>query len=281
MKVLVTGAVGFIGSHLYTQLSKRNHVVIPMDKRHGSSTADPGFLHWAVDRSRPDAIVHLGASCSTALSLRNPVADFTDNVIGTFNVCEAARRQQTPVVFVSSVKVRPGADGLIAPLGQSKRTGEDYLRLYHQLYGVPYIVNRPSTIYGPGQQGSAEAGWVTWFLRAALERRPVTVHGDGTQSRDVLFVSDFVDLLVDQAEHFDAYAGRTYEVGGGPENELSLNALLAALQHTHITYDQRLPGDLQRVVMDNSAVTAVRGWEPTTGWREGIRATLDHMERHA
>ncbi len=278
MKVLVTGAAGFIGRHLFTRLSKRDHVVIPMDKRHGSSTADPGFIHWAVDRSRPDVIVHLGASCSTALSLRDPVADFTDNVVGTFNVCEAARRQRSPVVFVSSVKVRPGADGLIAPLGQSKRTGEEYLRLYHEIYGVPYIINRPSTIYGPGQQGSAEAGWVTWFLQAAVQGRPVTVHGDGTQSRDVLYVSDFADLLVDQVENFTDYAGHTYDVGGGPDNELSLNALLAELGHLDISHDERLPGDLQRVVMNNSKITAVRGWRPTTGWRDGIRSTLEHLE---
>ncbi|MBO0654228.1 NAD-dependent epimerase/dehydratase family protein [Streptomyces triculaminicus] len=281
MRVLVTGAAGFIGRHLAGHLQHLGHTVRWIDKRNGLPTSDLQRLTIAVHDAAPDVIVHLGASCSTAVSLRDPVADFTDNVVGTFNVCEAARRKRTPVLFVSSVKVQPGADGLIAPLGQSKRTGEDYLRLYHQLYGVPYIINRPSTVYGPGQQGSAEAGWVTWFLRAALEEHPVTVHGDGTQSRDILFVSDFVALLVDQVEHFADYAGQTYDVGGGPDNEVSLNELLAALAHTDVSHDERLPGDLQRVVMDNTKVTAVRGWQPTTSWREGVRATLEHMERHA
>lgn len=280
MRVLVTGAAGFIGSHLAFQLQGRGHEVRRVDKRTGLSTADLNAFSSAVHEAAPDVIAHLGASCSTAVSLRDPAADFTDNVVGTFNVAEIARRTQTPVLFVSSVKVNPGADGLIAPLGQSKRIGEDYLRLYHQLYDLPYIIDRPSTVYGPGQQGSAEAGWVGWFLRAVLHGWPITFHGDGTQSRDILHVTDFTALLIDQVEHFTAYAGHTYDVGGGPDNEVSLTELLAALEYTHVIHGDRLPGDLQRVVMDNSAVSAVRGWKPTIGWRDGVRATLEHLERY-
>lgn len=282
MNILVTGAAGFIGSHLYTRLGERGHTVVPVDKRHGRSTSDLDFLRCVVGDTRPDVIVHLGASCSTSRSLTSPAADFHDNAIGTFNVAEAARRAGgIPVLYTSTVKVHPGTDGLIAPLGQSKLVGEQYLRLYRDLYGVPSVTLRPSTVYGPGQDGSPESGWVTWFLRAFWERRQITIHGDGTQSRDILHIDDFTTLLVDIVEHFDDYSRHPepYDVGGGPDNELSLLDLLHVWEtdtggRADVIHDERLPGDLQRVVTDNTEVTAVRGWTPTVNWLDGVRRTL-------
>lgn len=280
MNILVTGAAGFIGSHLVQALQKRGHTVTTMDKRHGTPTTILGYLMAIIKETQPDVIAHLGASCSTAVSLEDPARDFHDNAIGTFNVAEAARQAgNIPVVYTSTVKVNPGADGKIAPLGLSKRVGEDYLKLYGDLYGLPSVILRPSTVYGPGQDGSAEAGWVTWFLRAALERQQITIHGDGSQSRDILHVDDFTALLIDQAEHFDDYQGRTYEVGGGPANEVSLLGLLERIGYSDVRYAERLPGDLQRVVTDNSVVSAVRGWEPAVGWQQGVARTYQWMER--
>jgi len=281
VRIFVTGSAGFIGSHLTRHLQASGHEVRGFDRRRGLSTTNMESLRVSVSEFGPDVIVHLGASCSTAVSLRDPGADFTANVVGTFNVAEAARLLGgVPVLFTSSVKVNPGADGKIAPLGLSKRIGEDYLRLYDDLYGVPHIINRPSTVYGPGQDGTSDSGWVTWFLRAVTERRPITINGDGTQSRDILYIDDFTALLADQVEHFDEYAGHTYDVGGGPANEVDLLQLLSIFGYTKVTHAERLPGDLQRVVTDNAAVTAVRGWQPTVGWRDGVRTTLDHMERY-
>lgn len=280
MRVLVTGGAGFIGSHLVAHLRAAGHDLHVCDKRRGTPTTDMPALQQTLRKFEPDRIVHLGASCSTAVSLTTPAVDFRDNAVGTFNICEAARQAGgIPVLYVSTVKVHPGADGKLAPLGLSKRVGEDYLRLYGDLYGLPWVIDRPSTVYGPGQDGSPEAGWVTWFLRAALEGRPITIHGDGTQSRDILHVDDMAALLLDQVEHFDDYASQTWDVGGGPDNEVALNQLLAALEYTNVTHDGRLPGDLQRVVTDNGPVSAVRGWKPTVHWLDGVRATLDWMDR--
>lgn len=281
MRILVTGSAGFIGGHLVRALKARGHDIGQMDKQHGTPTTDVNALVAIMGLAKPEVIVHLGASCSTQVSLADPERDFVDNAVGTFNVAEAARAGGgIPVLFTSSVKVHAGADGKVAPLGLSKRVGEDYLRLYGSLYGLPHVILRPSTVYGPGQDGSAEAGWVTWFLRAVLEGRKITVHGDGTQSRDVLYIDDFAALLVDIAENFDAYQGHTYDIGGGPSNEVSLNALLDVLygpEARQVTYAKRLPGDLQQVVTDNAAVTAVRGWKPTVDWENGMRATLNWL----
>jgi len=281
VNILVTGAAGFIGRHLTRALDTRGHTVTAADKRNGRPTTDLDAFQRTLSAVEPEVIVHLGASCSTQVSLADPAADFHDNAIGTFNVVEAARRAGgIPVLFTSSVKVYPGPDGLIAPLGQSKLVGEQYLRLYGDLYGLPHVILRPSTVYGPGQDGTAEAGWVTWFLRAFWEWKQITVHGDGTQSRDILYIDDCTQLLVDIVEHFDAYQGRTYDVGGGPDNEVSLLDLLSGLEMSigvrpDVVHDERLPGDLQRVVTDNTSISGVRGWKPTTHWVDGVRSTLD------
>ncbi|MER5715704.1 NAD-dependent epimerase/dehydratase family protein [Streptomyces sp. NPDC002132] len=281
MNILVTGAAGFIGSHLVTALTARGHTVAAMDKKTGNPTTDLFKLVSVIKASQPDVIAHLGASCSTQVSLGDPRWDFHGNAVGTFNVCEAAREAGgVPVIYTSTVKVMPGADGRIAPLGLSKRVAEDYLRLYGDLYGLPSVILRPSTVYGPGQDGTSESGWVTWFLRAFWDRQQITIHGDGTQSRDILYIDDFTKLLVDICENFADYQRpEPYDVGGGPENELSLLDLLRIWEadsgvRPDVVHDERLPGDLQRVVTDNTAINNVRGWTPTTGWLDGVRQTL-------
>ncbi|MCX5522185.1 NAD-dependent epimerase/dehydratase family protein [Streptomyces bobili] len=281
MNILVTGSSGFIGSHLARALTERGHSISRMDMRTGTPTTNLDCLLRTIEYHDAELIAHLGASCSTSRSLTDPAADFHDNALGTFNVAEAARTAGgIPVVYTSTVKVCPGADGKIAPLGLSKSVGEYYLRLYSDLYGLSSVILRPSTVYGPGQDGSPDAGWVTWFLRAFWERKQITVHGDGTQSRDILYIDDFTRLLVDICENFDAYtARRTYEVGGGLHNELSLLDLIKVWEtdsgtRPDVVHDARLPGDLQRVVTNNTAITAVRGWAPAVEWREGIRQTL-------
>src|SRR4051794_22942204 len=111
MNVVVTGSKGFIGQHLAERLRAGGHQVREVDKRRGEHTADVDTLTAIVDQHQADVIVHLGANCSTAGSIRDPAGDFADNAAGTFGVCEASRRVGgVPTVFVSSVKVRSGSD---------------------------------------------------------------------------------------------------------------------------------------------------------------------------
>lgn len=278
MKVLVTGAAGFIGSHLMRRLPVHGHHASGVDKRWGSSTADWDTWWPEVQQANPDVIVHLGANCSTAHSLRDPGSDFVDNAIGTFNVAEASRQAGgIPIVFTSTCKVVPGHDLNLAPLGLSKLAAEQYLRMYARLYAVPSVITRPSTVYGPGQQADADAGWFTWFVTAALTDQQIVVAGDGTQSRDVLYIDDMVSLLVDQVEHVGEYLAQSrehpYNVGGGPTNEVSLKELLNVLGYDNHVSGPRPPGDLDCVVSDNRRITAVRGWTPTTPWLTGLSYT--------
>lgn len=273
MNVLVTGAAGFIGSHLMDRLDK----AVGMDKVWGASTVDSEKLDFIIRQRSVEMIVHLGANCSSQISLRNPRVDFTDNVVGTFNVCEAAREYKIPVIFNSTMKVYPGDDGLVPPYGLSKNVGEEYLVTYGSLYGVRYLINRPSSVYGPRQNGSDDGGWVTWFIKAAITGQPITLYGDGTQSRDILYVDDCVDVLVDQINNFDRYEGGHFDFGGGPKNEVSLMELLDFLQYENFSFAPHLPGDVQRFVCENSHITYINGWAPKTDWKEGVRRTMEHF----
>jgi CDP-paratose 2-epimerase len=249
-----------------------------MDKKLGSSTADFAGLERVVAEFVPDLIVHLGANCSSQISLRDPMTDFSDNVVGTFNVCEVARLHgRIPIIFNSSMKIYPGEDGIVAPYGQSKQVGEYYLRMYATLYGVPFIINRPSSVCGPRQDGSEDGGWFTWFIRASLTNQPVVLFGDGTQSRDVLYIDDHIDLLFEQVNDFQRFANDDFDFGGGLANELSLNELLDALNYHNTTNAPKLLGDMHRFVCDNVKIGTVSAWRPKIGWQEGMRRTLDHF----
>lgn len=278
MRYLVTGDAGFIGGRVRQRLTKLGHQVRGMDARDMQSTADYPKLDSTVGSFAPHMIVHCGASCSTRISLERPRADFVFNAVGTVNVAEVARTNgNIPVLYTSTVKVNPGQDGLVAPLGLSKKVGEDYLALYRQLYGLPVVTLQPSTVYGPGQRGDRNLGWVSHFVRSAVEGRQVEVYGSGEQSRDVLYIDDFVDLVVDVLSNFDSYEGGVFPVGGGPSNEVSLVQLLHHLGVTQWSRKPALPTDLGRVVTDNSAVTAVRGWTPVTSWVDGVRRTKEAL----
>ncbi len=276
MNILVSGSAGFIGSHLVDRL-KPHYGVTEMDKKLGSTTADYRQLYDKVAQDRPDIIVHLGANCSSQVSLRTPMTDFTDNVIGTFNVCEVARQLDVPVIFNSTMKVYPGDDGLIPPYGLSKLTGESYLKMYGRIYNLPYIVNRPSSVYGSRQDGSEDGGWFTWMIKAALENKQITLFGNGEQSRDMLYIDDCIDLLVDQIENFDLYQNQEFDFGGGIENEVSLNQLLNELDYHNTKTDVRLPGDVKRFVAGYDKISQVNGWKPKVSWHEGLERTKDWL----
>jgi len=268
-KVLITGSEGFMGQHLMARYTN----AYGMDKKSNESSSDFALLMDIVNEYRPDIIVHLGANCSSQISLREPGLDFIDNVVGTFNVCEASRIHKIPVIFNSTMKVYPGEDGIVPPYGVSKQVGEDYLKMYHEVYGTDYVINRPSSVYGPLQDGSEDGGWFTWFIDASVNNHQITLFGDGSQSRDVLFIDDCIDMLVDQIENFDLYKNNDYDWGGGRENLVSLNELLDILDYHNTIQTDRLPGDVMEFVTDNTKASSVNGWSPKIHWTRGLERT--------
>jgi Nucleoside-diphosphate-sugar epimerases len=256
--VLVTGSAGFVGKHTVRAFEDRGDEVIQADKVTGQDLTLP-IEPW---HPTPDVIVHLAATCSTSGSIRDPMTTFRDTVLSAVNVLEAARIPRIPVIVTSSVKARDGQ----TPYGAAKRMVELWATEYRTAYNLPVVINRPGTIYGPGQEGSPESGWISWFLKAKAEGFPIVVNGDGQQMRDLLHVSDYVRLLVKQATDPDRYnTGTIYDVGGGARNAVTVNEIVEYLGLTH-TYGPERYGDAREYIGLNN----VADWSPAVKWQDAL-----------
>ncbi|HKG91396.1 MAG TPA: NAD-dependent epimerase/dehydratase family protein [Gemmatimonadaceae bacterium] len=253
-------------------------------------------------------VLHLAGQVAVTLSVRDPRDDFEVNALGTFNVLEGARNAdiRAPMVYSSTNKVYGGMedvgvvlrDGRYAyddlprgvseerpldfhsPYGCSKGAADQYWRDYQRIYGLRTVVFRQSCIYGYRQFGFEDQGWVAWFTIAAQLGRDITVYGDGRQVRDILFVDDLVDGFDCAARHIGRTEGQCYNMGGGPENVISLLDLLAYLEERigrkiPLRFDDWRPGDQRVFVADVSRASREMDWRPRTGWRQGLEKLYD------
>jgi dTDP-D-glucose 4,6-dehydratase len=263
--------------------------------------------------ARAGAVFHFAAQTAVTTSLVDPVDDFEINARGTLNVLEAVRAagHKAPVVFASTNKVYGsleditlseeasgyapvdellrargvGEDRKLAfctPYGCSKGVADQYVLDYAGSYGIPTAVLRMSCIYGPRQFGTEDQGWVAHFLIRALQGKPITIYGDGQQVRDVLHVSDAVAAYRAVLASIDKVSGHAFNLGGGPRNAVSLNAVLEEIgrvtgSKVDITHDDWREGDQRYFVADTSRLTAELGWKAQMGWRAGVRDLADWL----
>lgn len=251
-----------------------------------------------------DVIVHLAAQVAVTTSVTQPREDFEINAQGTFNVLEAARAsgRNPAVLYASTNKVYGGMEevrveetpaqyryadfpqGIAetqpldfhSPYGCSKGCGDQYVRDYHRIYGLPTVVLRQSCIYGTRQFGVEDQGWVAWFIIAAVTGRPITIYGDGKQVRDVLFVEDLLNAYDAALNNLDVSAGQVYNVGGGPNNTMSIwtefQPILERLLGRPVptTRGDWRPGDQRIYVSDIRKAGRELKWTPEVGVAEGV-----------
>ena len=271
---------------------------------------DADCIHAAAEKA--DAIVHLAAQVAVTTSVSSPREDFEINALGTFNVLEAARSSgRNPVVlYASTNKVYGGMDELRvveddrqyryadlplgvseaqpldfhSPYGCSKGAGDQYCRDYYRIYGLPTVVLRQSCIYGERQFGIEDQGWVAWFVIAALTGRQITIYGDGKQVRDILFIEDLLDAYDAAFDHIETAAGQIYNIGGGPQNVMSIwvdfGPLLEKMLGKSISVkrgDWR-PGDQRIYISDVRKAQQALGWSPRTSVEVGIQRLFEWAE---
>jgi CDP-paratose 2-epimerase len=276
---------------------------VPLDIRHGEELAQLFRKHQDADR-----VLHLAAQVAVTTSVTAPREDFEINTLGTFNVLEAMRQlgMAAPILYSSTNKVygemkevgvverygRYGYQSLAtgvpetrsldfhSPYGCSKGAADQYVIDYHRIYGLRTIVFRQSCIYGYRQFGAEDQGWVAWFMIAGQFGRPITVYGDGKQVRDILFIDDLLDAYDCAFAVGDRAVGKAYNIGGGPENVMSLLELLAYIQkrqNRRIPYafsDWR-PGDQRVFVSDIHKAQSELGWTPKTDSSRGLGLLYD------
>lgn len=308
-KVLVTGGAGFIGSHVADAfLARGDRVWIVDDLSSGRESNLPGgaefrrmdigdaALSELYDEIGFDVVSHHAAQIDVRSSVADPRRDARINLDGLLNVLEAARRHGSRVVYVSSggvvygePEVRPTPETAPklprSPYGVTKLAGEQYLYYYAQIHGLEYVALRYSNVYGPRQDPHGEAGVVAIFGRRVLEGRALTIFGDGEQTRDYVFVGDVVAANLAAAD-LPAAAGtalddRAYNVGTGREtsvNALAREMMAAGEREVDVAYAPERPGELRHSSLDTTKLQAA-GWAPRTSLRDGLRQTLDHIER--
>lgn len=252
-----------------------------------------------------EVIFHFAGQVAVTTSVEDPRTDFEINALGTFNVLEAARHApaRPAVIYASTNKVYGDMAGVpiieeatryryrdlpyglpetypvdfYSPYGCSKGAGDQYVRDYHRIYGLPTVVFRQSAIYGPRQFGLEEQGWAAHFVIAAQMGRPITIYGNGKQVRDMLYIDDLVDLYELTLAKLDVAAGQIYNVGGGPENTMSIWAefqpLLSRLAGRPVEaarFADWRPGDQRVCILDIRKVERDLGWRPRIGIEEGM-----------
>lgn len=261
-----------------------------------------------------DVIVHLAGQVAVTTSVTNPRDDFENNALGTFNVVEGARLSgRNPIViYASTNKVYGGMEDVNvvergerweyeslpfgapetqpldfhSPYGVSKGTGDQYVRDYHRIYGLPTVVYRQSCIYGPRQFGIEDQGWVAWFVIAAVMGRPITIYGDGKQIRDLLHVSDLIRAYDLAVEKIDVAAGQVYNLGGGSANTLSIWTEFGPMLEELVGHPIEVargdwrPGDQRVFVADVRKAERELGWKPQVGVEEGIRKLFEWVREN-
>ena len=261
-----------------------------------------------------DVIYHLAGQVAVTTSVLDPRDDFENNALGTFNTLEAARAAGHHPIFIyaSTNKVYGGMEDTVveeeatryryrdlpqgipetqpldfhSPYGCSKGAGDQYVRDYARIYGLRTVVMRQSCIYGARQFGIEDQGWIAWFIIAAVTGKPITIYGDGKQVRDILFITDLLDAYQAAIDRIDAVAGQVYNIGGGPENTLSvwveLGPMLEELlgRKVEASRGDWRPGDQHICIMDTRKAQRELGWRPQVGVAEGVRRLYEWVAQN-
>jgi len=308
VRVLVTGAAGFIGRWVVGELLARGHRVLPVDNLVAGDVANlaeferhPNLLSFEVGDVRDgaavrrwtagvDAIAHLAASISVQDSIDDPETTFENDVVGTFRVLEGARASGARVLFMSTCMVYDRAttpDGIAethptkpaSPYAASKLSGEALTLSYFHAYGLPTTVVRPFNTYGPYQRSVGEGGVVAIFTRLSLLGEPLRIYGDGTQTRDLLYAEDCARFVCD-ALTSDAATGRILNAGTG--RDIAINDLAAAIErdpervvHVEHIHPQ---SEIETLLGNPSKAKRVLGWSPQTELADGLARTRAWME---
>ena len=267
-------------------------------------TRDAQALRDAV--SEASEVYHFAAQVAVTSSLEDPLADFDVNLRGTLNLLEAVRHSahRPSLVFTSTNKVYGALDDVEleatetryrpveprlrvtgvsehrpldfhSPYGCSKGAADQYILDYTRSFGLDAVVLRMSCIYGQHQFGNEDQGWVAHFLIRALERRPITIYGDGKQVRDILFVEDLVDALLQCQTRMPTLSGRAFNIGGGPSHTVSLMELLDRIakllgRQPTVSYADWRVGDQRYYVSDTHAFTSATGWHARVSVGDGL-----------
>jgi len=295
MRTVVTGGAGFIGSNLVDALVARGDEVVVVDN---FATGKREFLNpeatllehdirepYQVDA---DVVFHLAAQADVQTSVQRPEYDAAVNVVGTVNVLGASPGAQ--VIFSSSGGAGYGECAVpadedapflpLSPYGIAKKCGEEYLLGWNRIHGTTHVPLRFANVYGPRQDAGLEGGVVAIFLERLARGEPTTIFGDGTQSRDFVYVDDVVAALLAAVGR----SGGPYNVGTGEATTVAdlhtAAAKVAGVEDAPSLEEARL-GDVHRSVLDVGRIERELGWRAAVPLDDGMTRTWAWMQERA
>ena len=313
LRSIVTGAAGFIGSTVVDRLLNRGYEVVGVDNLSTGSYANlrdafaiggtagefrleridirsPEFTDLVL-AAQPDVIFHLAAQVDVRASVLDPRLDALTNILGTINVCEAARKSGVQrVVYAASGGSRYGSRhrlpiaesesvGPVSPYAVSKLAGEFYLNAYAEMYGIAPVCLALANVFGPRQSPHGEAGVIAIFSDGLLRGRKVTVYGDGTSTRDYVYVDDVADAFVRAAQAPLSVTG-TYNIGTGQQTTVAevyrvISGALGLSTPPH--YAPSRVGELHAIALDARRAQRELGWSPSVDFGEGVQKTIEWL----
>ncbi len=357
-KILITGGLGFIGSHVAEHFSAQGFEVVcvdnlsrpgpnfvPPDQRNQISPSSSIILDYfrtnlpnivlyledlrnedkiiqIMQEERPDFIIHAAGQTSAHDSIQEPMLDFENNVVGLLNILNAARLCSPPPKFIylstnkvygtkinsvsleemsTRYKLKDPPDGIAetfgvdlcghTPYGTSKLAGDLYVQEFGASYGIPVLIFRMSCIYGPRQFGLEGQAWISHFVIRALKHQPIQIFGTGKQVRDILHITDLLELFGKAILHLESQSAvfdpskNVFNIGGGSQNSISLMELLQFLESelnypiTIENHPTRL-GDQQLYISDISRAEKIFVWQPQISPREGISTVIEWTQKN-
>jgi UDP-glucose 4-epimerase len=300
VRAIVTGGAGFIGSHVVDALATRGDEVVIVDSLATGKRENVPASAQLVERDireplddlfddvRPEAVFHLAAQADLRVAVERPHDDAAVNVLGTVHVLEAARRHGAQVIFSSTggaiygechepaketAPVEP-----ISPYGTSKLAGEEYLKTYNRLHGTIHVSLRYGNVYGPRQDPHGEAGVVAIFLGALARGEQPRIFGDGTQTRDYVYVGDVARATV--SAH--GQEGGVFNIGTGRETsvlELYELCRAAAGSDAEATHAPARLGELQRSCLDTQHAADELRFAAMVELEDGLVPTWESISR--
>lgn len=337
MRYLITGGCGFLGSNISSEVLRQGDELLIYDNlsRIGGETN----LKWlqsqgqfefvkentnnfekisqVIKKYQPDIVYHLAGQVAMTTSITNPRLDFETNVLGSFNVLEAARQfsPQSIIIYSSTNKVYGDFEYLDyeetetryvcpqypkgfsekmqldfhSPYGCSKGAADQYMLDWARMFRLKTIVFRHSSMYGSRQFGTYDQGWVSWFCQKAIETKyhndtTFTISGNGKQVRDVLHADDMIKLYIKAPQYIEKAQGQAFNIGGGMENSLSLMELFAILEKelgVELKYEKLPPreSDQKIFVADLTKAQKIFEWMPQVDKIIGVRNMLSWVEK--
>lgn len=312
MNILLTGGAGFIGRWVTKRLLDDGHQLWILDDLSNGQEQNlrefeghPGLKSFIVGDIKDEALLenlftetkfdicyHLGASINVQDSIDDPRTTFNNDAVGTFFIMEQCRKHEVKVVFMSTCMVydrctdETGITELhptkpASPYAGAKIAAENMVLSYYFTYELPVVVVRPFNTYGPFQKTGGEGGVVAIFINNKLTGKDLNIYGDGTQTRDLLYVDDCARFVV-EAGYSDSVNGQIVNAGLGRDITINDLAKLIVQDNSRIKHVEHIhpQSEIQKLLCNYGKAKALMGWEPQVSLEEGIRRTEEWIKEN-